>query len=106
MRTPIRSACNSMTSPSKRGFTFITSVPPRTKNFIWKRWARAWRGSITTKISFLDAFFVNSGYTPFFHPEKPPQLPALYRNNGDGTFTDVTQHAGIRTDGTFSLAWR
>jgi enediyne biosynthesis protein E4 len=49
---------------------------------------------------FLDAFFVNSGYTPFFHPEKAPQ-PALYRNNGDGTFTDVTEQAGIHTDGTF-----
>ena len=49
---------------------------------------------------FLDAFFVNSGYTPFFHPDKPPQ-PALYRNNGDGTFTDVTEQAGIHTDGTF-----
>jgi enediyne biosynthesis protein E4 len=49
---------------------------------------------------FLDAFFVNSGYTPFFHSEKPPQ-PALYRNNGDGTFTDVTEQVGIRTDGTF-----
>ncbi len=49
---------------------------------------------------FLDAFFVNSGYTPFFHPESPPQ-PALYRNNGDGTFTDVTQQSGIRADGTF-----
>ncbi|HKW65101.1 MAG TPA: CRTAC1 family protein [Candidatus Acidoferrum sp.] len=49
---------------------------------------------------FLDAFFVNSGYTPFFHPAKPPQ-PALYRSNGDGTFTDVTQKAGISADGTF-----
>jgi hypothetical protein len=49
---------------------------------------------------WLDAFFVNSGLTPFFHPEKAPQ-PALYRNNGDGTFTDVTEQAGIRTDGTF-----
>jgi enediyne biosynthesis protein E4 len=49
---------------------------------------------------FLDAFFVNSGFTPFFHPAKAPQ-PALYRNNGDGTFTDVTEQAGIRTDGTF-----
>jgi hypothetical protein len=49
---------------------------------------------------FLDAFFVNSGYTPYFHPDKPPQ-PALYRNNGDGTFTDVTEQAGIHTDGTF-----
>jgi hypothetical protein len=43
---------------------------------------------------FLDAFFVNSGYTPNFHPERPPQ-PALYRNNGDGTFTDVTEAAGL-----------
>ena len=49
---------------------------------------------------FLDIIFVNSGWTPFFHSEKPPQ-PALYRNNGDGTFTDVTAQAGIHTDGTF-----
>ena len=49
---------------------------------------------------FLDAFFVNSGYTPLFHPAKAPR-PALYRNNGDGTFTDVTEEAGIRTDGGF-----
>jgi hypothetical protein len=49
---------------------------------------------------FLDAFFVNSGNTPYFHSAKPPQ-PALYRNNGDGTFTDVTEQAGIHADGTF-----
>jgi len=49
---------------------------------------------------FMDILFVNSGWTPFFHPAKPPQ-PALYRNNGDGTFTDVTEQAGIHTDGTF-----
>jgi enediyne biosynthesis protein E4 len=48
---------------------------------------------------YLDAFFVNSGYTPFFHPAQPPQ-PALYRNNGDGTFTDVTAASKIHTDGT------
>ena len=49
---------------------------------------------------YLDAFFVNSGYTPFFHPEHPPQ-PALYRNNRDGTFTDVTAASKIHSDGTF-----
>jgi enediyne biosynthesis protein E4 len=49
---------------------------------------------------FMDLFFVNSGWTPYFHPAKAPQ-PALYRNNGDGTFTDVTEQAGIRADGTF-----
>src|SRR5271165_4427636 len=32
---------------------------------------------------YLDAFFVNSGYTPNYHPLLPPQ-PALYRNNRDG----------------------
>ncbi|HEY6309687.1 MAG TPA: VCBS repeat-containing protein, partial [Streptosporangiaceae bacterium] len=49
---------------------------------------------------YLDALFVNSGYTPFFHPAQPPQ-PALYRNNHDGTFTDVTAASKIHTDGTF-----
>jgi enediyne biosynthesis protein E4 len=49
---------------------------------------------------YLDAFFVNSGDTPFFHPPTPPQ-PALYHNNRDGTFTDVTAKSGIHTDGTF-----
>ncbi len=51
---------------------------------------------------YLDIFFVNSGYTPFFHPAQPPQ-PALYRNNGDGTFTDVTAASGIHADGTFFM---
>ena len=49
---------------------------------------------------YLDAFFVNSGFTPLFHPAHAPQ-PALYRNNGDGTFTDVTASSKIRSDGTF-----
>ncbi len=42
----------------------------------------------------MDLFFVNSGETPFYHPTKPRPY-ALYRNNGDGTFTDVTEKAGI-----------
>jgi enediyne biosynthesis protein E4 len=48
---------------------------------------------------YFDAFFVNSGYTPFFRPAQPPQ-PALYHNNRDGTFTDVTAASKIHTDGT------
>jgi hypothetical protein len=41
-----------------------------------------------------DLFFVNSGESVFFHP-KTPLRPALYRNNHDGTFTDVTVKAGL-----------
>src|SRR5277367_3596882 len=49
---------------------------------------------------YFDAILINSGYTPYFHPPTPPQ-PALYRNNRDGTFTDVTAASGIHSDGTF-----
>jgi hypothetical protein len=42
----------------------------------------------------LDIYFVNSGATPNFQPEIPPQ-PALYRNLGDGRFVDVTKEAGL-----------
>ena len=42
----------------------------------------------------MDILFVNSGETPFFHPATPLHS-ALYRNNGDGTFTDVTGAAGM-----------
>lgn len=48
----------------------------------------------------MDAIFVNSGFTPLFHAAAEPQ-PALYRNNGDGTFSDVTAASGIKTNGNF-----
>lgn len=43
---------------------------------------------------FQDIYFVNSGPSDFFSP-KTPLKNALYKNNGDGTFTDVTDQAGV-----------
>ncbi len=43
----------------------------------------------------MDILLVNTGESSFFHPENPPKT-ALYRNNGDGTFTDVAADAGIQ----------
>jgi hypothetical protein len=43
---------------------------------------------------WLDIYFVNSGPSDFFTP-KAPLKNALYRNNRDGTFTDVTTKAGV-----------
>ncbi len=43
---------------------------------------------------WLDIFLVNTGPSDFFKP-KQPLKHALYRNNRDGTFTDVTEKAGI-----------
>src|SRR6185369_9024750 len=41
-----------------------------------------------------DLFFVNSGASDFFTPTKPIKN-GLWRNNHDGTFTDVTDAAGV-----------
>jgi hypothetical protein len=43
---------------------------------------------------WLDVYLVNSGHSDFYKPAKPIRN-ALYRNNGDGTFTDVTEKAGV-----------
>ena len=43
---------------------------------------------------WMDVYFVNSGPSDFFTPAKPLKN-ALYRNNGNGTFTDVTDKAGV-----------
>src|SRR5215475_13783409 len=43
---------------------------------------------------WMDIFLVNSGNCDFYHPAKKPRN-ALYRNNRNGTFTDVTASAGV-----------
>jgi hypothetical protein len=43
---------------------------------------------------WMDIYFVNSGPSDFFTPPAPLKN-ALYRNNRDGTFTDVTDKAGV-----------
>ena len=42
---------------------------------------------------WMDIYLVNSGKCDFYDP-KPPLRNALYRNNRDGTFSDVTEKAG------------
>jgi hypothetical protein len=43
---------------------------------------------------WVDIYLVNSGPCDFYKPEKPSRN-ALYRNNRDGTFTDVTEKANV-----------
>ena len=47
---------------------------------------------------WMDIYLVNSGKCDFLDP-KPPLKNALYRNNRDGTFTDVTDKAGVAGGG-------
>jgi len=50
---------------------------------------------------WMDIYLVNSGPCDFYQPAPSPQN-ALYRNNRDGTFTDVTEQAGV-AGGTFGM---
>jgi enediyne biosynthesis protein E4 len=43
---------------------------------------------------WMDIYLVNSGPCDFYTPPQPLSN-ALYRNNRDGTFTDVTEKAGV-----------
>jgi hypothetical protein len=43
---------------------------------------------------WMDIYLVNSGPCDFYRPPAPLRN-ALYRNNRDGTFTDVTEKAGV-----------
>ena len=50
---------------------------------------------------WMDIYLVNSGPCDFYKPVKPLRN-ALYRNNRDGTFTDVSERAGV-AGGTFGM---
>jgi hypothetical protein len=47
---------------------------------------------------WMDIYLVNSGQSDFYTPTKPLSN-ALYRNNRDGMFTNVTQKAGVSGGG-------
>ena len=46
---------------------------------------------------WMDILLVDYGTSVFYKPEKPLH-PVLYRNNGDGTYTDVSAQAGLTAD--------
>ncbi len=50
----------------------------------------------------LDLYLVNGAATGVYSPTQPLRS-ALYRNNGDGTFTDVTVEAKVAAAGLFGM---
>jgi enediyne biosynthesis protein E4 len=50
----------------------------------------------------LDLYLVNGAATRVYKPTTALRS-ALYHNNGDGTFTDVTEKAGVGAEGLFGM---
>ena len=48
----------------------------------------------------MDLYFVQSGATDIYKPSHPLRS-ALYHNNGDGTFSDATEKAGVGGEGHY-----
>jgi hypothetical protein len=48
---------------------------------------------------YMDIFFVNGAAIPSLKKDSPKYFNRLYHNNRDGTFTDVTEKAGLEGDG-------
>lgn len=48
----------------------------------------------------MDLYLVQTAATDAYKPARP-LLSALYHNNGDGTFTDVTEKAGVGGEGHY-----
>lgn len=51
---------------------------------------------------WMDIFLVNTGPCDYYQP-KAPLKNALYKNNGNGTFTDVAEQAGVAETKSFGM---
>ena len=79
---------------SKIGFVAKNSVSPKRYTF------ETMVGGVTlfdyNNDGLLDIFFTNGAAIPSLQKSDPSYWNRLYRNNGDGTFTDVTEKAGLQ----------
>ncbi len=69
-----------------RSITNATSSKPK---------AAAWPSSITTTTGGLDIYFTNGTRLDANWPPGKAPTSHLYKNNRDGTFTDVTEKSGL-----------
>jgi hypothetical protein len=81
-------------SPARTGISFIHD---NAKSF--RRYLPESMGPGVAMLDYdgdgdMDLYFTNSGPSDFYTPREPLRN-ALYRNNSDGTFTDVTEQAGV-----------
>jgi enediyne biosynthesis protein E4 len=86
---------------------FFVSIPSSSSRITWRHASGRSRASYLPETTgagcafldydndgWMDIYLVNSGKCDFFDPS-PPLRNALYKNNRDGTFTDVTEKAGV-----------
>lgn len=106
LNLPVKSQTGRATGPGKPLITF-TEVVPKSSGIVWvhdnahspERYLPETVGAGCAFLDYdndgwMDIYLVNSGAADFYTPLAPLKN-ALYRNNQNGTFTDVTNKAGV-----------
>src|SRR5581483_10332878 len=84
---------------AKSGLQFITESSP-TPNKNQPETMVAGVGLIDyDNDGYLDIYLVNGAAIPSLRKESPKYWNRLFHNNRDGTFTDVTEKAGVQGEG-------
>jgi enediyne biosynthesis protein E4 len=79
---------------SKINFKLKNSVSP--KRYTFETMAGGVAVFDYNNDGWLDIFFTNGAAIPSLEKSDPSYWNRLFRNNGDGTFTDVTEKAGLQ----------
>jgi enediyne biosynthesis protein E4 len=101
-----RAMCLACAPPTSDG-PYFEALPPEKTGILWKhdnamsvrRYLPESMGPGVAIFDYdndgwMDLYFTNSGPADFFQPQHPLRN-VLYHNNHDGTFTDVTEKAGV-----------
>ncbi len=80
--------------PSKTGVTFVHDNALSAHRYLPESMGPGVAIFDFDNDGWMDLYFTNSGPSDFFSPAHPLRN-SLYRNNHDGTFTDVTEKAGV-----------
>ena len=80
--------------PSRSGITWVHTAGKSPQKFLPETSGAGCAFLDFDNDGWMDVYLVNSGKCDFYTPPLPLRN-ALYRNNRDGTFTDVTEKAGV-----------
>ncbi len=81
-------------SPSRSGITWVHTNALSPERYLPETLGPGCAFLDYDNDGWMDVYLVNSGPADFYKPPHPLKN-ALYRNNRDGTFTDVTDKAGV-----------
>jgi enediyne biosynthesis protein E4 len=100
----------SETKPGNGPIVFENSIGRSAITFVMNNSVSALKHQVETMLAgvavfdynndgLMDLYFANGASLPGMDKSDPRYWNRLYRNNGDGTFTDVTEAAGVRGAG-------